>query len=64
MDLLYTIFFVYNYVIQKGSLLQRIMGLSIPHLDEDVDDERGLPQNGKAKVRVAALWVDYLFLHV
>ena len=38
------------------------MGLSIPHLDEDVDDERGLPtQNGKAKVRVAALWVDYLF---
>ena len=41
------------------------MGLSIPHLDEDVDDERGLPQNGKAKVRVvAALWVDYLFLHV
>ena len=37
------------------------MGLSIPHLDEDVDDERGLPQNGKAKVRLAVVWVDYLF---
>ena len=60
-------FFVYNYVIQKGSLLQRIMGLSIPHLDEDVDDERGLPQNmqnGKAKVRffvVGELFINFMW---
>ena len=38
--------------IQKGSLLQRIMGLSIPHLDEEVDD---VPL--QRKVSCVACWV-------